>query len=118
MNILTLVKALFQAKAVAGELKPVPKSGFVSSEFWGAVFTDALLIAGVVTHFVSPNIAAIIGASLSGAYMVVRLILKIKHVDLAKVEGLDDLTEDQILALVQNLGKQSSPALIPPAKAG
>lgn len=114
MNLITAIKALFQAKAVAGELKPVPKSGFLSSEFWVAILTDGLLIAGVVNHFVNPNIAVAISAGLKAVYMLVRLILKIKHIDLAPIAGLDDLTEDQIVTLIEAFGKKNDAPVAPP----
>jgi hypothetical protein len=108
MNIVSAIKAVFAFKKVAGELKPVPKSGFLSSEFWAAILSDALLVAGVVSGFVAPNVAAIISAALKGVYMVVRLILKVKHVELGKIDGFDDLTEDQFVTLLTAFGKKST----------
>lgn len=105
MNIITAIRAIFQAKTVVGELKPIPKTGFVSSEFWGVIFADLLLVLGVVDHFISPTLAAAIIAGLKVAYMIVRLILKSKHIELTKIDGLDDLTETQVLDLMQAFSK-------------
>ena len=43
-----------------------------------------------------------------------RLILKIKHIDLAPIAGLDDLTEDQIVTLIEAFGKKNDAPVAPP----
>ncbi len=111
MNIITAIRALFQAKTVVGELKPIPKTGFVSSEFWGVIFADVLLVLGVAEHFISPTLAASIIAGLKVAYMIVRLILKSKHIELTKIDGLEELTEEQVVNLMQSFSKTPTPTV-------
>lgn len=81
MGLLTKIKLFFEIKDAIKKLQEESKvsHNYFSTEFVSKVVVQVLTIIGMLQGFIPANWALIIIASLTGLYMVLRTIYKIKN---------------------------------------
>lgn len=72
MNIFGMIGLIFRVKGEVSKLKP----GFMTTEFWITVINILGMILGAFLDKIPVETALIIGASLSGLYIIARAIVK------------------------------------------
>lgn len=91
VNPLELMKAYFAVNNAVADVKKGPKPGWYSSEFWLVAFTSSVIVLEGVKGLIPPTYALYASLGLAIAYQVMRFVLKLKHIELPTVPGLQTI---------------------------
>lgn len=112
LNPFEVVKAYLALNEAVADIKKGPKAGLYTSEFWTMVFTAAMVIVEGARGLIPPLYVVYAILGLSVLWQLLRFALKLKHIDLPMVPGLQPM---DLQAMIDKL-KVTHPELIDAAR--